>query len=477
MNTAKTAEEILASIGGKSNIISLVHCATRLRFKLKNKARVNSDKTKSIEGVITVVESGGQYQVIIGNRVSDVFNAIQGNTNINNANSQNGKTTGAEVEKETVFARTVDIISGIFTPFLGALAAAGILKGMLLMLGATGLMSKTSGAYIVWFAAADSIFYFLPMAIAVTSAKKFGANIYVALSIAGALIYPSLISMFTHKTPLDFFSIPVVLMQYTSSVIPVIFSVWILSILERKLNNVLHDSIRNFINPLICIMAIVPITLIAIGPIGIYLSIGLANAYAFVYNLSPIVAGVITGVGWQYLVIFGLQWAFVPIMYNNIAVHGYDTLKPLFAPSNFAQSGAALGVFLKTKNPRVKQIAGPAAVTGLFGIVEPIIYGISLRYKKPFLWATLGGGIGGGICGFVGATSLAPGIPGLATLPTFYGPGFTGFIFSIILSFMFTTIMTYFFGFNDDMEKEMIVKKDKSLDNADNTIFSTKTSR
>ncbi|WP_406562296.1 PTS transporter subunit EIIC [Klebsiella pneumoniae] len=469
MNTAKTAEEILASVGGKQNVASLVHCATRLRFKIKNKEIVDSSVTKNIDGVITVVESGGQYQVIIGNRVSEVFNEIQNIMNSVSVGNTVETPSTDKGEKESLFARTVDIISGIFTPFLGALAAAGILKGMLLMLSAIGVMSKTSGAYIIWFAAADSIFYFLPMAIAVTSAKKFGANIYVALSVAGALIYPSLITMFANKTPLDFFSVPVVLMQYTSSVIPVIFSIWLLSILERKLNRVLHDSIRNFINPLICMMVIVPVTLMAIGPMGIYLSLGLANGYAFIYNLSPVVAGVITGVGWQYLVIFGLHWAFVPIMYNNIAVHGYDTLKPLFAPSNFAQAGAALGVFLKTKNPRIKQIAGPAAVTGLFGIVEPIIYGISLRYKKPFLWATIGGGVGGGICGFVGATSLAPGIPGLATLPTFYGPGFTGFIFSLLFSFTFTTIMTYFFGFNDDMEKEMTyVSKEKEKGSENN---------
>lgn len=470
MDTEKTAQQILASIGGEANISSLVHCATRLRFKLKDTSSADKAVTTDIDGVISVVESGGQYQVIIGNRVSEVFNAIQSLLQHSDETANNNtRETSQSEQKETLFSRTVDIISGIFTPFLGALAASGILKGMLLMLSSFGWMSKESGAYVIWFAAADSIFYFLPIAIAITSAKKFAANIFVALSVAGALVYPTLIAMFNDKAALDFFAIPVILMRYTSSVIPIIFSVWLLSLLERFLNRILHDSIRNFINPLICLMVIVPVTLIAIGPLGTWLSLGLAQGYEYIYNLSPMVAGVVTGIGWQYLVIFGLHWAFVPIMYNNISVHGYDTLKPLFAPSNFAQAGAAFGVFLKTKNPKIKQIAGPATVTGLFGIVEPIIYGISLRYKKPFLWATIGGGIGGGICGFIGATSLAPGIPGLASLPIFYGPAFTGFIFSIIFSFIFTAVMTYTFGFNDNMEKEMLSdnknKKENQINN------------
>lgn len=457
MNTEKTAHEILTSIGGQDNINSLVHCATRLRFKLKDTSLADKNVTKQIDGVISAVESGGQYQVIIGNRVSEVFKAINKITgsDTNNSGDKNSGSTVSE-SNEGLFARVIDIISGIFTPFLGALAASGILKGLLLMFSAMDILSKSSGVYTIWWATADSVFYFLPMLIAVTSARKFDANIFVALAIAGALIYPSLLTMVDKNIPLDFFGIPVILMRYTSTVIPIICAVWLLSVFELKLNKIIHDSVRNFLTPLLCLMIIVPITLIVLGPLGTYISLGLAKGYEFIYNLSPVTAGIITGMGWQYLIIFGLHWAFVPIMYNNFAVHGYDTLKPLFAPSNFAQTGAALGVFLKTKNPKVKQIAGPAVVTGLFGIVEPIIYGISIRYRKPFIWATIGGGIGGAISGYVGARALAPGVPGLATLPSFFGPGFAGFIISLLVAFVFTAISTYLFGFNDDMEKELL---------------------
>lgn len=386
MSDEKLAKDILASVGGEGNVSSLVHCATRLRFKLNSRDQADKNQTQNIPGVITVVENGGQYQVVIGNTVGDVYKDILKISSL----GDDDKSNASAAPEGNWFNKTVDIISGIFTPFLGALAASGILKGLLLMLVSLGWLTKTGGVYSIWFAAADSIFYFLPIAIAVTSSKKFGANTFVALAVAGALVYPNIITLYNDKTDISFFNIPVVLMSYTSSVIPVIIAVWLLSILEKFLNRVIHDSVKNFITPLICLMVIVPLTLIAVGPIGIYASLGLAKGYTFLYNLSPIVAGVIVGAGWQMLVVMGLHWAFIPIMYNNIAVYGHDTLKPLFAPSNFAQAGAALGVFLKTRNPKVRAIAGPAAITGLFGITEPIIYGISIRYKKPFVWAIIG---------------------------------------------------------------------------------------
>ncbi|MFM9277471.1 beta-glucoside-specific PTS transporter subunit IIABC [Paenibacillus jiagnxiensis] len=452
MNNEKLAKDILASVGGKDNVASVVHCATRLRFKLKDGKAADKKKTANLPGVITVVESGGQYQVVIGNTVGDVYKEIVKAGSF----SEDSASETSSNEQGNWFNKAVDIISGIFTPFLGALAASGILKGLLLMLTTLGWLSKESGTYMIWYAAADSIFYFLPMAIAVTSARKFGANIFVALAVAGALVYPNIIQLYNDKADVSFFNIPVVLMSYTSSVIPVIISVWLLSILERYLNKVIHSSVRNFLTPLFCLMIIVPLTLIVVGPVGIYASLGLAKGYTVLYNLSPIIAGIIAGAGWQMLIIFGLHWAFIPIMYNNIAVYGQDTLKPLFAPSNFAQAGAALGVFLKTKNPKIKAIAGPAAVTGLFGITEPIIYGISLRYKKPFVWAAIGGAIGGAIAGGAGSVAIAPGIPGLASLPIFFGPGFAGFIVAIIIAYIFSAVGTYFFGFHDSMEKEMV---------------------
>lgn len=466
MSYAKLAKDILKSVGGEENVSSLGHCATRLRFKLKNKALANKSETQNLPGVITVVESGGQYQVVIGNTVGDVYKEILKISKLGDeTNSAQGQTSDGNI-----FNKAVDIISGIFTPFLGALAASGILKGLLLIFTTLGWLSKESGNYLILYAAADSIFYFLPIAIAITSARKFGANQFVALAIAGALIYPNIITLFNEKVELSFLGIPVVLMSYVSSVIPVIFSIWVLSLLEKQLNKFVHSSVKNFINPLICIVIIFPLTLIVVGPVGINASLALANGITFLYELSPIVSGILAGALWQLLVVLGIHWAFVPIFMNNIAVNGEDNIKPLVAPSNFAQAGAALGVFLKTKNPKVKAIAGPAAVTGIFGITEPIIYGISLRYKKPFVWGIIGGAIGGAITGASGSVAIAPGIPGLATIPIFYGVGFGGFIGAIITAYVFTAVTTYFFGYNDSMEKEMLMENDSKVESNSSSV-------
>jgi PTS system beta-glucosides-specific IIC component len=450
MSYEKLAKDILKTIGGEENVSSLAHCATRLRFKLKDSSLAKKSETQNLAGVITVVEGGGQYQVVIGNTVGDVYKEILKNSEIGDgvSNIEGQTSTG------NWFNKAVDIISGIFTPFLGALAASGILKGLLLIFTTVGWMSKESGNYSILYAAADSIFYFLPIAVAITSARKFGANQFVALAIAGALIYPNIITLYNDTANLSFFGIPVILMSYVSSVIPVVFSIWILSILEKYLNRVVHSSVKNFINPLICLVVIFPLTLIVVGPIGIYASLGLAKGITFLYDLSPIISGIVLGAGWQLLVVLGIHWAFVPIFINNISVNGYDSIKPLMSPSNFAQAGAALGVFLKTKNSKVRAIAGPAAVTGLFGITEPIIYGISLRYKKPMIWGIIGGAIGGGIAGAAGSVAIAPGIPGLATIPIFYGPGFGGIVGAFIIAYVFTAVTTYLYGYNDTMEKE-----------------------
>ncbi|MDO3411538.1 beta-glucoside-specific PTS transporter subunit IIABC [Saccharibacillus sp. CPCC 101409] len=467
MSNETLAKEILRTVGGAGNVSSVVHCATRLRFKLKDNKKADKSGTQNLPGVITVVENGGQYQVVIGNTVGDVYKEVvkAGGFDADSA----GNDEAESGEKSNLFNKAIDIISGIFTPFLGALAASGILKGLLLILTTLGWLTKESGVYAIWYAAADSIFYFLPIAIAITSSRKFGANQFVSLAIAGAMVYPNIIALYNDGASLTFFNIPVVLMSYTSTVLPVIITVWVLSLLEKRLNKIFHSSIRNIFTPLLSLMIIVPLALIVIGPIGTYTSQGLASATTFMYNLSPIVAGIVLGAVWQLLVLLGIHWAFIPVMYNNIAVYGRDHLKPLFAPSNFAQAGVALGVFLKTKNPRVKSIAGSAAVTGIFGITEPIVYGISLRYKKPFVWAIIGGAIGGGIAGAVGSSAIAPGIPGIASLPIFFGPGFAGFIAAIVIAYVFSAVTTYFFGFNDSMEKELLPPDEKGKAEVRNT--------
>jgi PTS system beta-glucosides-specific IIC component len=419
----KLAKEIVKNVGGESNVNSLVHCATRLRFKLKDKSKANKDVIENLDGVVTVVESGGQYQVVIGNAVADVYQAIGEVSNIKLDASNEDDNDG---EKKAGFLSVaIDTISSIFAPMLSVLCGAGVLKGILMICTTAGWLTEASGTYIILYAAADSVFNFLPMILAFTAAKKFKANQFVAVTVAGALIYPSIATAISSGTNISFLGIPVVLMSYTSTVIPIILAVYVLAKLEKFLNKVLPEAVKTFIIPTVCLAIITPLTFLVIGPIGTYLGQFLGTLYSTVYNFNPIIAGLIIGAFWQVFVIFGIHWGFVPVAINNIAMYGRDTMLAILGPSNLAQAGASLGVFLKTKDPKVKTIAGSAAVTGLFGITEPSIYGVTLKYKKPFIIACISGAIAGAIVAFSGASAGGIVILGLLTIPAFMGKGFT----------------------------------------------------
>ncbi|EAK9404145.1 PTS beta-glucoside transporter subunit IIABC [Listeria monocytogenes] len=447
MNYQDLAKQIIQNIGGEDNVISLVHCATRLRFKLKDTSIANTAVIEKLDGVVSVVQSGGQYQVVIGNTVSDVFKAISEISSIN----QN-EPNPADKKKEKFLDRAIDLVSSIFTPILPALIGGGMIKGLLMIAVNFGLNAE-SGAYMILNAAADSVFYFLPILLAYTSAKKFGTNLYLAAVVGGALLYPSLIQAFTDGTSVDFFGIPVILARYTSSVLPIIFAVYFLSKVEKLCNKYIHPVVKNVLTPLLCLIIVVPSTYLLIGPVATYLSNAIGSGYEFMYSLSPIVCGVILGAVWQVLVVFGLHWGIVPIGYNNLALYGRNTINGMVGPSNFAQAGSAFGVFLRAKDVKIKQLALSASVTAIFSITEPAIYGINLKYKKPFYFALVAGGIAGGITGAAGSAALAAGPVGILSIPVFMGQGFGAFILAIIVAFLSAAIMTFFFGYNPKNEE------------------------
>ncbi|WP_332236881.1 PTS beta-glucoside transporter subunit IIBCA [Sporolactobacillus sp. KGMB 08714] len=450
MDYQKLGKDILAAAGGEKNVNSLIHCATRLRFKLKNSSKANKNAIEKMNGVITVVESGGQFQVVIGNSVAKVYDAIMDITHLDDHSSIDSFAEEGN-DKESLLSRAIDVISGIFTPFLGALAGAGILKGLLALFVALGWLSAQSGTYQIWYAASDSVFYFLPILLAYTSAKQFKVNQFVSVAIAGALIYPSIVSLVGKSAGLTFFGIPVVLMSYSSTVIPIILAIWLLSFLEPILNRLISESIRYILSPMLSLMIMVPLTLIVVGPLGTYISDGLASGYSLIYNLAPFAAGLVMGALWQVFVIFGVHWAFVPLMMNDISQLGHDTLLPLLTPAVLAQAGAALGVFLKTKNRKLKSLSGSSTITALFGITEPTIYGVTLKYKKPFICAAVSGGIGGAIVGAVHSQAMSFTFPSLLAIPTYLGKGFTGMLIGISIAFLLAAVLTYFFGFRDEV--------------------------
>lgn len=443
MEYKELAEAILKNVGGEENVNSVVHCATRLRFKLKDETIANQEILEQLDGVVSVVKSGGQYQVVVGNTVADVFKELEKISNI-----QTNATNTQESEKEEkLLDRAIDLISSIFTPILPALIGGGMIKG-LLMIATTFGLSEKSGGYMIINATADSVFYFLPILLAYTSAKKFKANLFLAAVVGGALIYPTLVQVYTAGTKIDFFGIPVVLMKYTSSVLPIILAVYLLSKIEYVCNKYIHPVMKNVLTPMISLLVVVPLTYLIIGPVATTLSNWIGDGYGFLYSLSPIVCGIVIGAAWQLLVVFGLHWGLIPIGYNNLALYGRNTINGMAGPSNFAQAGASFGVFLRAKNVKVRQVALSAAVTALFSITEPAIYGVNLKYKKPFIIALIAGGIAGGITGAANSAALAAGPVGLLSIPVFMGQGFVAFIVALVVAFVAAAVGTYFFGYN-----------------------------
>ncbi|PRD13508.1 PTS beta-glucoside transporter subunit IIABC [Pantoea coffeiphila] len=444
------SEEILQGVGGKANISSVIHCATRLRFKLKDSSKADTARLKNNPGVIMVVESGGQYQVVIGNHVSDVHQAL-----LSVAGLGDGSSDGSDEQKGSLFARLTDVISGIFTPFIGVMAASGILKGLLSLALALNLISEDAGLYKILFVASDALFYFLPVVLGYCAGKKFGGNAFTTMVIGAALVHPLMLVAFNAEqggaAPLHVFGVPVILINYSSSVIPIIFAAWLSCLVERTVHSRLPGAIRNFTTPLLCLVITIPLTFMVIGPAATWLSHLLADGYLAIYQFSPTFAGAFMGAFWQVCVIFGLHWSLVPIMINNLSVIGSDTLLPLLMPAVLGQAGATLGVMLRTRDAKTKGIAASAFSASLFGITEPAVYGITLPNRRPFIFGCIGGALGAAVLGFWHTTSYSFGMPSIFTFSQVVPK--TGFDASVMASFagaiialVFAAVATWLFG-------------------------------
>ena len=446
------AKDILGHVGGKENIVSLVHCATRLRFKLKENQKADAEGLKTNPGVIMVVESGGQFQVVIGNHVHDVWQAVRGEAGL----SDDAPIADDTGDKGSLFGRLIDIVSGIFTPFIGILAASGILKGLLALAVVCGWLSTDSGTYKIWFAASDALFFFFPMVLGYTAGKKFGGNPFITMVIGGALIHPAMIQAFEASQQAGavgdaFLGIPVTWFNYSSSVIPIILAAWVSCWLEKQSAKRLPSSMKNFFTPLICLAVTVPLTFLVIGPIATWLSQLLANGYQWIYVLAPWLAGAAMGALWQVCVIFGLHWGLVPLMINNLAVLGHDSMLPMLLPAVFGQVGAALGVFLRSRDARQKMLAGSSVTAGIFGITEPAVYGVNLPLRRPFIFGCVAGAIGGAIVGFSDTHVYSFGFANIFTVAQMIPPGgvdatLWGGIFGTLVALVLSCVMTLVAG-------------------------------
>ncbi|EOH1636432.1 beta-glucoside-specific PTS transporter subunit IIABC [Enterococcus faecalis] len=451
MDYQAIAKEILKDVGGKDNIVDVTHCYTRLRFVLKDTKQANKEALLQTEGVISVVESGGQYQVVLGNKVAHVYNALEPLL------AKQLTTKTSTKEKNSLANRILNTVAAIFTPVVPAIAASGMLKGILAIavMVANNFYQvdlKPLNTYIILSAASDALFYFMPVILGYSAAKVFKTNEYIAMVIGATLCYPTIVSLMTEKSAVTLFGLHVTKANYVSTVIPIILAIFILAYVQRFLEKVIPEVLKIIMVPTLSLLLMIPATLLLFGPIGIYLGDGVNWLYYYIMNLSPILLGGFIGGIWCVLVIFGAHRGLVPIGINDVARTGRQNLLAFAGAANFSQAGAAFGMFVRTKNKNLKAVAASATVTALFGITEPAIYGANLRLKKPMIYAVASGAAGGALMGWGGSYGTAFANQGLLTIPVYAEAGTKAFICYLLgcgIAFFGAFLLTIFLGFND----------------------------
>lgn len=422
MNYQELGDKILTLVGGKENVSGLTHCATRLRFNLKDEGKAQTDALKKTPGVLGVVVSGGQYQIIIGNDVNHVYKPIAEKCSL----SQNSDAKKEEGEKKSIGARLIDTITGIFTPVLPAITAAGMLKAVLSLLVAFSLVDTEASTYQVINFMADAAFYFLPILLANSAAKKFGCNPYLAMMLGGMLLHPNFINMVTASQEsgeaIKLFFIPIYNASYSSSVIPIILMVWFMSLVEPIADRISPKPVKFFTKPLITALVAGAVGLAVLGPIGYIIANWIATGVTLLNTYVSWLVPLILGGVFPLLVMTGTHYGIIPIGINNRMTTGFDTIVyPANLASNIAQGAATFAVAVKTKKSDIRQLASSAGITAVCGITEPALYGVNMRFKTPLISACIGGAAGGLFMGIFTVKNYGGGSPGLMTLPGYIG--------------------------------------------------------
>ncbi len=428
------ATEIVKNVGGKENINSLTHCITRLRFRLKDESKANDEAIKSMDGVVTLMKSGGQYQVVIGNHVPRVYEDVVEVAGLSDDNSNK------DDEQQGLFNKFIALMSDIFQPILGALSASGIIKGLVALLGFTIVSFKGSGNHLILNAIGDGLFNFLPFMIAYSASRKFKLNPVTGLAMAGILLYPAIQKSALESGDVlgsipyvgDYFShflgMPFVANNYAGSVIPILAIIAFGSVVERKAKDLVPDVLQGFFVPFFTLIITMPIALLIIGPVLSTLTNILMEFFKSIIGISPVLFGLIIGFVWQILVIFGLHWSIIPLGIIAIQANGMDRIMVGQFGASFAQTAAVFAMYLKMKDKKKKAIAIPAIISGIFGVTEPAIYGFSLPEKKPFIFSCIGGGISGAIFMLMGGTRYNQGGLGIFGIMNYINPDNGSFI-------------------------------------------------
>ena len=443
MDYQNTARQIIERIG-QDNILSLFHCITRLRFLLKDNDKVDRAGLEALDGVIGVNISGDQYQLIIGNEVAPLCQAL-----LAQLPGLDNQAAAQPKKRRNPISVVLEGLSSIFSPIIPAIAGAGILKGLLALAVAMGWLGTDNQTYQILLAISDGIFYFMPLALAVSAGHKFGANPYVAVALAAVLFHPALQTLFKSGEPVHFLSLPVPTVSYASTVIPILLAVWLLSRVERMIDRVMPGALKTMFVPLLSLLIVAPITLIAIGPVGIFAGNALSGGIIWLVENMGLVAGIVVGGTLSLIIITGMHYVLVPIMINNISTMGFDPFKILFYIANLGQAGAAFGVFLRARDKKLKSLALTTSFSAAMGITEPAMYGVNIRYKRPFAAALIGGACGGGFAMAMGVKTYAFALSGLPGIPALVGPTFLWALVSIAISFIGAAVITVLLGFDE----------------------------
>lgn len=451
MNNSEIAKKIVAIIGA-DNITYMTHCATRLRFNLKDDSKLSLSQLDQVEGVLKAQNKNGQLQVIIGAKVTGVFEELQKIVELSNDVVVEKKKL-----KKNVVSQVIEAISGCFGPIIPVLIGCGMIKSVTAILTTFNLISSTSETFQIFSLIGDLLFYFFPFFLAVSAAKKFKTNEFLAVALAAALMYPTIMNgaaavAETGISSISFFGLPILLVNYKSTIIPIILSVWIMSHVYKFVNRLIPDMFKVLFVPMIVLFIMVPFELIVIGPFGSYVGQWIAQVVSWLYSTNGVVGAFLFGTFRPLLIILGMHYAITPINTQLIAEYGYSVISPANLTGNLAQAGAGLAVFFLLKNKVEKGTALSSGITALFGVTEPVMFGFNLKYKKPMIFAMLGGGIGAAYINFFGGGATAIILPGLLALPTYIADSYIHIIIGISISIGFAFLGTLLFGISQSEE-------------------------
>lgn len=475
MKFENEAKEIVGLVGGEANVASLVHCATRLRFELKDGSKFQKEKLEKLSYVLKVLVSGGQYQVVIGPNVDAYYDAIFAVAKIEGGNN----TTLQSTEKVKLSDKILKVISGAFSPLIPLMAGSGMIKALLTLFTTIDVMSDSSSTYLILSAAGNACFYFMPVFLGITISKQLKANAFVGGAIGAALLEPNFTGLLSAEGAVNFLGIPVTPIDYQATIFPIFIAILVYAYLDKSLRKVTPQSLQYFLVPMVCLMIMVPFTVILFGPVGTTIGNYVSSFVMWLFSISGTLAGIVLGAAYPFLTMLGLHWGFTPITLQNLDQFGGDIIEGVCVCAVWAQMGIALGSYLKAqKNSKLKSIAGPTFITGFFaGVTEPILYSIVMEYKRLMVVVAISGACGGAIAGTLGVTMDAYVFHNIFSAAVMSYSPIWAYAIAVLTSLAVATILTYTWGLSGlDEEKaqdlQVMETESKSLKPSDVKMIS-----